>query len=43
MYKQSFNITEEEAGPMFINDSDEELTPVKVDQTTPTQDEIDVR
>ena len=40
MYKQSFHATEEDAGPMFIDDSDEEQTPVK---TTPSADEMEVR
>ncbi len=40
MYKQSFHATEEDVGPMFIDDSDEEQIPVK---TTPSADEMEVR
>ncbi len=40
MYEQSFHTTEEDAGPMFIDDSDEEQTPVK---TTPSADEMEAR
>ena len=40
MYEQSFHATEEDAGPMFIDDLDEEQTPVK---TTPSVGEMEVR
>ncbi len=40
MYKQSFHTTEEDAGPMFIDDSDKEQTPVK---TTPSADKMEAR
>ena len=40
MYEQSFHATEEDAGPMFIDDSDEEQTPVK---TTPSADKMEVK
>ncbi len=40
MYEQSFHATEEDMGPMFIDNSNEEQTPVK---TTPSADEIEVR
>ena len=40
IYEQSFHATEEDAGLMFIDDSDKELTPVK---TVPSADEIEVR
>ncbi len=43
MYEQSFNITEEEASPMFVDDLDEDQTPVKTAPLPPTQDEIDSR
>ena len=38
MYEQSFHTTEEDTGPMFVDDLDEEQTPVK---TTPSADEIE--
>ena len=38
MYKQSFHATEEDTGPMFVDNSDEEQTPVK---TTPSADEME--
>ena len=40
MYEQSFHATEEDAGPMFVDDLDKEQTPVK---TTPSADEIEAR
>ncbi len=40
MYEQSFHTTEEDAGPMFVDDSDEEQTPVK---TAPSADEMEAR
>ena len=40
MYKQSFHATEEDTGPIFIDDSDEEQTPVK---TIPSADEMEAR
>ncbi len=40
MYEQSFHATEEDAGPMFIDDSDKEQTPVK---TAPSADEMEAR
>ena len=40
VYEQSFHATEEGAGPMFVDNSDEEQTPVK---TTPSADKIEVR
>ncbi len=40
MYEQSLLATEEDAGLMFIDDSDEELIPVK---TVPSVDKIEVR
>ena len=40
MYEQSFHATEKDAGLMFIDNSDEEQTPVK---TTPSADEIEAR
>ena len=40
MYEQSFHTTEEDMGPMFIDNSDKEQTPVK---TTPSADEMEVR
>ena len=39
MYEQSFHVTEEDAGPMFVDDLDEEQTPVKI---TPSADEMEV-
>ncbi len=38
MYEQSFHTTEEDVGPMFMDNSDEEQTPVK---TTPLDDEME--
>ena len=40
MYEQSFHTTEEDVGPIFVDDSDEEQTPVK---TTPSADEMEAR
>ena len=40
MYEQSFHATEEDMGPMFVDDLDEEQTPVK---TTPSVDEMEAR
>ncbi len=40
MYEQSFHATEEDMGPMFVDNSDEEQTPVK---TTPSADKIEAR
>ncbi len=40
MYEQSFHTTKEDAGPMFIDNSDEEWTPVK---TTPSADKMEAR
>ena len=40
MYEQSFHTTEEDTGLMFVDDSDEEQTPVK---TTPSADKMEVR
>ena len=40
MYKQSFHATEEDMGPMFIDDLDKEQTPVK---TTPSADKMEAR
>ena len=40
MYEQSYHATEEDASPMFVDDSDEEQTPVK---TTPSADEMEAR
>ena len=40
MYEQSFHATEEDTGPMFVDDSDEKQTPVK---TKPSADEMEAR
>ena len=40
MYEQSFHATEEDAGPMFVDDLDEEQTPVK---TAPSADKMEVQ
>ena len=40
MYEQSFHATEEDTGPMFMNDLDEEQTPVK---TAPSAGEMEAR
>ncbi len=40
MYEQSFHATEEDTGPMFVDNSDEEQTPVK---TTPLADKMEAR
>ena len=40
MYELSFHATEEDVGPIFIDDSDKEQIPVK---TTPSADEMEVR
>ncbi len=40
MYKQSFHMTEEDMGPMFMDNLDEEQTLVK---TTPSADEIEAQ
>ena len=40
MYEQSFHPTEEDSGPMFMDNSDKEQTPVK---TAPIADEMEAR
>ncbi len=40
MYEQSFHATEEDMGPMFVDNLDEKQTPVK---TTPSADKIEAR
>ena len=40
MYEQSFHVTEEDVGPMFVDDLDKEQTPVK---TAPSADEMEAR
>ena len=38
MYEQSFHTTEKDMGPMFVDDSDKEQTPVK---TIPSANEME--
>ncbi len=40
MYEQSFHATEEDMGPMFMDNSDKEQTPVKI---APSADEMEAR